>query len=246
MRLTPRCLDLLKLLRTARWLSTSQIQRRFFPRATPDAVRKRLRKLTAGRYLTIFRRDRMSQALFTIGPEGKRILDTAGIGVDLERTPPKQLEHFMGVNDLRIAAELAGNLKYFYAAWELPRIGWQHTIIPDGLVAFGSKVFALEFDRGVEGLQFFLKTKMTAYQRGLDGLPLDAVLIVADRASRLTALRRAIGTHYGRVLFASLEQIRGEGFLAPVFCTDAGRVVASLVDRPLLSDSLVEKRVCGG
>src|SRR5204862_8366665 len=93
MRLTTRCLGLLRLIRAARWLSTGQIQRRFFPLATTDAVRKRLRKLTSTGYLVVVRRDRMSQAIFTIGPEGKRTLEMVdGDAVTIDRKPPIQRE----------------------------------------------------------------------------------------------------------------------------------------------------------
>jgi len=50
MRLTKRCLDLFRMLRAARWLTTAQIHRRFFSAATLDAARKRLRKLTDAGY----------------------------------------------------------------------------------------------------------------------------------------------------------------------------------------------------
>ena len=49
----------------------------------------------------------MSQAIFTLGREGKRVLERASAEpVALERRPPAQLEHLGGVNDIRIAAEL--------------------------------------------------------------------------------------------------------------------------------------------
>lgn len=231
MRITPRCIDLLTLLCTARWLTTSQIQRRFFPRATPDAVRKRLRKLTSGKYLLMVRRDRMTQALFTIGPEGKRILETGTESVQLERKPPTQLDHFVAINDLRIAAEMAAGLQFFYSAWELPGIGWKQPIIPDGLAAFASHTFALEFDSGAEGVKFFVSTKMTVYQRGLDNFPLAAVLIVTDRSARMMSLAKAIGDQQGRVLFTTLQSIRSRGLLAPVFYAEPGRWGVSLVER---------------
>jgi len=75
MRLTARCTNLLRLLRAARWLTTSQVHARFFSHATLDAVRKRLRKLTAGRYLMMVRQERMSQALFTLGPKASGSLN---------------------------------------------------------------------------------------------------------------------------------------------------------------------------
>ena len=230
MRLTARCMDLLRLLRTARWLTTGQIHRRFFPAATPDAVRKRLRKLATGGYVAVVRRDRMSQALFTLAREGKRILELMDTdAVTLERKPPIQLEHFVGINDLRIAAELAGGLQYFYAAWELPGVGWKHPLIPDGLMAFGDRPFALEFDRGVEGVQFFVRTKMRVYRHGLDGFPLSAVLIVTEGKARMLSLAKAIGDQRGKVLFAALASIRDDGLLAPIFYVEPGQWGVSLV-----------------
>jgi hypothetical protein len=218
MRLTPRCINLLRLLRTARWLTTSQVHRRFFSHATSDAVRKRLRKLTADGYLVMVRQQRMSQALFTLGREGKRILEGKGAeAVNLERKPPAQIHHFSGINDLRIAAELGGCLSYFFACWELPGLGWRQPIIPDGIFTMKDRTFALEFDRGVEGVQFFVRTKIAAYQRGLDGVPLSAVLIVTDSTTRMASLANAIGDAGGRVLFSTLDLVRLHGFLAPVF-----------------------------
>jgi DNA-binding PadR family transcriptional regulator len=117
MRLTERCTDLLKLLRAARWLTTAQIQRRFFSTATADAVRKRLRKLNVAGYVVAVRQDRMSQSMFRLGPQGRRLLETfVNEPIAFERKPPIQRLHFEAINDFRIAAELAGHLKFFYAA----------------------------------------------------------------------------------------------------------------------------------
>ena len=64
------------------------------------------------------------------------------------------------INDLRIAAELTGSLQFFYAAWELPGLGWSEAIIPDGLFAFERNNVALEFDTGTEAGKSFMR-KMT-------------------------------------------------------------------------------------
>src|SRR5438876_9894382 len=102
-RLTKRCMDLLELLRAARWLTTQQVRRRFFPRATLDATRKRLRKLTEAGYLVMCQEHRMREALFSLGREGKRILETHGAAeIALERQPAKQIDHLAGINDSRI------------------------------------------------------------------------------------------------------------------------------------------------
>src|SRR5580658_4494209 len=113
MRLTPRCINLLRLLSAARWLTTRQVHGRFFREASMDAARKRLRKLTAGEYLVMVREGRMDEALFTLGRAGKRILETARVTPGpLERKPPTQREHFLAVNDVRIAAELAASREF--------------------------------------------------------------------------------------------------------------------------------------
>jgi len=172
----------------------------------------------------------MNQALFTLGRSGKRALETASsTAVALERRPPTQREHFLAVNDVRIAAELAGSLSYFFAYWELPGLGWRHPLIPDAVFSLADRTFALEFDRGVEGVQFFIRTKISAYRRGLDGLPLAAVLVVTDREPRWASLAKAIGDSGGRMLFSTLDAVRDKGLLGPVFHRVPGDQGAPLV-----------------
>ncbi len=229
-KLTPRCINLLRLLSAARWLTTRQVHCRFFAGATLDAARKRLRKLTAGGHLVMVREGRMDEALFTLGRAGKRVLETAGVTpVALERRPPTQREHFLAVNDVRIAAELAGSLKYFFAYWELPGLGWRHSLIPDAVFMIGGKTFAVEFDRGVEGIRFFMQTKVSAYRRGLEGLPLAAILVVTDRDARWASLAKAIGDTKGRMLFSTLDAVREHGFIGPVFHREPGDAGVPLV-----------------
>jgi hypothetical protein len=230
MKLTPRCINLLRLLSGARWLTTRQIHGRFFREASMDAARKRLRKLTAGEYLVMVREGRMDEALFTLGRGGKRILETARVTPGpLERKPPTQREHFLAVNDVRIAAELAGSLSYFFAYWELPGLGWRHSLIPDAVFRIADRTFAVEFDRGVEGIQFFIRTKVAAYGRGLDGLPLTAILVVTDRDARMVSLAKAIGETKGRMLFSTLDAVRALGLLGPAFHREPGDVGVPLV-----------------
>jgi hypothetical protein len=223
-------MELLTLLAAARWLTTRQIHRRFFRDATVDAARKRLRKLTAAGYLGTVREGRMNQALFTLGRAGKRAVEAAcKTTIALERKPPAQREHFLAVNDLRIAAELSGPLSYFFAYWELPGIGWRHPLIPDAVFNMADRTFAVEFDRGVEGVRFFVRTKVATYRRGLDGLPLAAVLVVTDRETRMASLAKAIGDTGGRMLFSTLDAVRAHGLVGPVFHQVPGDSGVSLV-----------------
>jgi hypothetical protein len=218
MRLTPRCIELFRLLQAALWLLTRQIHRRFFPNASLDAARKFLRKHVARGHLAAYREHRMTETLFTLGPEGKRVLQqSGGAEVRLERKPPRQVAHLAGINDIRIAAELAGSLSYFYACWELPQFDWPHPIIPDAVCALSGRTFAVEYDRGMEGVRFFVETKIAQYERGLEGLPLTAVLVITDGEQRMKNLAHAVSACRQTVLFSTLDKVRTQGLLAPVF-----------------------------
>jgi hypothetical protein len=217
-RLTVRCQEILKLLKVAGWLRTSQLHRRCFGRATADAARRRLRTLARAGYVVKVQPNRMTEALFRLGPTGKQALERAGArGIVLERHPPKQLEHLLGVNDVRVAAELSLSLAYFYAYWELPAVNWKQPIIPDAIFGVGHRAFALEFDRGGENLQFFIRTKVSFYQRGFDGFPLDRLIIVTDRQARMCALAKAIGNRGTRILLTTLDVVQRGDLTAPIF-----------------------------
>lgn len=230
MRITNRCLALMRLLKSARWLSTSQIHRRFFSHAKLNAASKRLCRLKMGDYLFKVQPHQMQQARFTLGREGKRILETAGIdGISLEKKPPKQWLHFKAINDIRIEAELALNLDYFYACWELPRIGWSHPLIPDAIFAANNRVYAVEVDRGEEGIKFFVQSKMTIYRQGLRGLNFSAVIIITDREARMRSLAHAIGEGRDGILYSTVDQVRQRGILAPIFSRGSGMEGVTLV-----------------
>jgi hypothetical protein len=87
---------ILRKLDACKWLTTSQVQRVLFPGISLDFVRKRLCKLAQGDYLKSFQPDRMSEALHGLG------------------TPPKQVQHLTGMNELRLAAEKEA-CEFFYA-----------------------------------------------------------------------------------------------------------------------------------
>jgi len=156
------------------------------------------------------RQNRLSECWFTLGKEGKRILEADICDeVRLERMLPKQRQHLLGINDVRISAELTSNLSYFFACWELPGLGWDRVVIPDAVFSLGGKKVVLEYDRGFENTQFFVTTKMAAYRQGLSGLPLSEILVTSDSPAWLNALRRAVGDE--RVVYTTIEKIRQEG-----------------------------------
>jgi hypothetical protein len=218
MRLTERCIEMLKLLQVSRWLTTGQFKRRFFGRATVDAAHKRLRQLVKHGYLVKVQPHRMQEAVFTLGPEGKRMIERAGASsIVLERRLPKQLEHFLGINDVRIAAEMSLQMRYFFACWELAGVDWKQPIIPDAVFAVDHRTFAVEYDRGQESLRFFLRTKLSSYWRGLDEFHIYRLLIVTDRPARMESLAKAIGQKGAAVLLTRLDLVRQHGFAAPIF-----------------------------
>jgi Replication-relaxation len=218
MRLTDRCREMMKLLSVARWLTTSQIRWRFFGRATLDATRKRLRKLTEAGYVIKIQPNQMQEALFTLGPEGKRLLEREKMtSITLQRLPPAQLEHFLGVNDIRISAELQLPISYFFAYWELAGFNWTHPIRPDAVFGATNRSFAVEFDRGWENVRFFVDTKLPFYLQGLKGLELSRVLVVTDRRPRMELLAKAITTDKVPMLFTTIDLVREQGLAAPIF-----------------------------
>jgi hypothetical protein len=159
----------------------------------------------------------MHEAVFALGIQGKRVLERSGNdGIALERRPPKQLEHLTGINDIRIAAEMVDGLAYFFAAWELPGIGWKLPMVPDAVFQIADRTFAAEYDRGLEGLKYFVGSKIAWYRAGLPDLPLAGVLVVADRDSRRRTLADAIGDRDGKFLCTTIKAVRSEGLPRPM------------------------------
>ena len=239
MRVTDRCNDLFRLLRTARWLTTGQIHERFFAPATVDATRKRLRKLVAHHYLIVRRTHRMDQSWFALGRAGKQALQNAGVEeVSLERRVPTQVEHFRGINDCRILAELAG-CGYFFACWELPGVGWRERLIPDAIFTIQNQLFAVEYDRGMEGAEFFARTKIPSYERGFAGFPCRGLIVLTDSQQRMVVLDRAIGTTTIDIRYSTVQMMRERGLGQPIFHRYPS---LQTVPETLLSASLADKR----
>jgi hypothetical protein len=168
MRLVDRDKQLLKKLEICKWLTTSQIQRLYFPLASLDAVRKRLRKLAAAGHIRSYQRDRMSEALHGLG------------------AVPKQVDHLVAINTIRIHAE-QGGAEFFYAYWELGSFNWIYAVIPDAILKTDS-VYLIEFDSGSESLQQF-KDKLRLYAASLD---FEYTLVIAANTDRrLAQLKKA-------------------------------------------------------
>src|SRR6266851_5582260 len=206
----------------SKWLATGQLARLYFPNVTPDAVRKSLRRLVEAGYLVVHREHQMAEALHGLGPKGKALLETKGLAAEVTRKPPRQIEHLVGINDVRVAVEVKpAEVAYFFASWELQGLGWVQPVIPDAVVGLKlpeRRTFLVEYDRGTETLPT-LVGKLRAYEGGLSGIPFRALLLVTDTATRLETLARHVRkeSFLRRILGCVRAELSAEGIDAVLF-----------------------------
>jgi len=118
-----------------RWLTTTQIHRLYFPRATLNAVQKRLPKLTETGYLRTHRESVFSEALHAPGPKGRAILERNESCVPWGKrcfaaaSPSGRGERHFVLPSKSATVPIA----YFYAHWQLASLGWAHPVIPDAV-----------------------------------------------------------------------------------------------------------------
>jgi len=217
-RLTDRDLRLLVKCAICRWLTTGQIQRLYFSKATLNAVQKRLRKLSDAGYLRSYREHPTAEAVHALGPKGKPLVEEKGVEAAAASEIPQQLPHLLGVNEIRIAVETSTvQVAYFFAYWQLANVGWSHSVIPDAVFAVRTperRTFVIEYDRSTETLGKLL-LKLRSYDRGLAGFPFEAVVIVTERDRRVELLSRELrrANLSLAVLAASIADIgRGDFF----------------------------------
>jgi hypothetical protein len=213
LRCTERDKSLIVKCALCRWLTTTQIQRLYFPRATVNAVQKRLRKLTEEGYLRTHQEGAFSEALHAPGPKGKIILEEKGFDCTGGNEVSRQIAHLVGVNDIRICVETGTvPVAYFFAHWQLGHLGWMHPVIPDAIFAIrlpSRRNFAVEYDRATESLSV-LVAKLRTYQEGLPGFSFEAVVLVTERDRRMDALAREVRKHgvSVRVLTATIAELQ--------------------------------------
>jgi hypothetical protein len=187
MRLTERDKEILRKLECCKWFTTSQIQRLFFPGASLDPVRKRMRKLAGAKCLRSYQRHHMSEMLHGLGK------------------PPKQIEHLVGINDIRIAAE-KDNPTFFYAYWELGAFGWDYPIVPDAVCKIADTLYLLEYDTGTETLAQ-LQAKFARY----DCFDFPYVLLLcAETEKRLLKLKALASQTIPEVVPKLMSEVRGQ------------------------------------
>jgi hypothetical protein len=241
-RFTLRDRDLVFRLGAARWLSTSQVGRLCFPEVSPRVLQRRLRLLREAGFLTTAQAHPMAEGLHTVGPKGKDLLLDGGWEqpIRLEREPPRNLEHFLGINDVRIAVERSGggegiHIRFFYACWELQQRGWRWSVVPDAALSAERsecvRTVAFEYDRGFEGPGFIVRTKFRRYALGFEGFPLSQVITVAETDRRRSRLQEytvsQLGEDRGMFTFLTLEELRTVWSVRALFPDlDAGPDVA--------------------
>jgi protein involved in plasmid replication-relaxation len=221
-RLTERDRRMFAKCAVCRWLTTDALRRLYFPEATLNAVQKRLRKLAEAGYLRSYREHPTAEAIHALGPKGKPLVEEKGIEVALQTEVPKQIEHLLGINEIRVFVETSGaQIVYFFSWQELRGMGWRHAVIPDAAFAVRAterRRFFVEYDRGTETLEKLVE-KLLWYDRGLLDFPFEAVLVITERTRRLDVLSRELGRNGVSVtaLASTMEEIREGGFFEVSF-----------------------------
>ncbi len=221
-RLSDRDLRVVTKCAVGKWLTTGQLARLYFPGVTLDAVRKSLRRLADAGYLVSHREHQMAEALHGLGSKSKTLLEAKGVVGEVARTPPRQSEHLIGLNDIRVAVETGTvRVAYFFASWEIQALGWPHALIPDAVLGLhlpNRQTFFLEYDRGTETIAILVR-KLRTYEEGLSGIRFRAVLVVAESSSRLEELSRQLRNagFFRRMLGTLREEVLAAGIGAPLF-----------------------------
>jgi hypothetical protein len=238
-RITERDIQILELLAAAGWLSTRQIQYALFPDAITKVVNKRMRKLTEAKHLEKVRLSRTDQNLYRLGNEGKKVVASETnfpeAGIVLMRKPPRELDHFIAINDLRLFFEKevkkrGGEMKFFFADLELKKRGEQSPIIPDAIMRFvlGGRDyrFAIEYDNGTETSRYFAREKVRKYihiasaHRAIFSLMEFRVLVFAENSKiALKLMKGSVRENppSGLFYFAAKSEIAPEDILADIY-----------------------------
>ena len=221
-RLTERDRRMLVKCAVCRWLTTDQVKRLYFPEATLNAVQKRLRKLSEAGYLRSHQEHPTAEAIHAVGPRGKPLVEEKGVEVAVGGEVPRQVDHMLGVSEIRIAVETGGaNVAYFFAYWQLANLGWAHPAIPDAVFGVRTpelRTFLVEYDRSTETLDKLVR-KLQWYDQGLSEFPFEAVVVVTERTRRLDLLSRELRCRNLSlpVLASTLDDVLGTGFFESAF-----------------------------
>jgi hypothetical protein len=225
-KLTSRDRNILWSCAVSQALTTAQIQRWHFGTTSLRNVQKRLQKLAEAGFLNVIETRVCTDNLVLLGREGQAELQKTGWKVELKKEAPKDLEHHLGVVDIRIALDrnlqaMPGmHLRYCYAYWELGQFAWSYPIIPDMVFSFRNAYIlqaAVEFDRKTEMLNVFTK-KLLQYRLLLQRHPLSTVMIVAEKDEDLERLDQGLEGVRSTIpiLTVSLPDLKEKGLAATV------------------------------
>jgi protein involved in plasmid replication-relaxation len=221
-RLTERDRRMLVKCAVCRWLTTDQLKRLYFPQATLNALQKRLRKLAEAGYLRSYREHPTAEAIHALGPKGKPLVEEKGVEVALQAEVPKQIEHLLGLNAIRLCIEMSRvPVIYFFSWQELRAVGWAYQVIPDAVFAVRAperRAFLVEYDRSTETLEKLVE-KLVWYDNGLLDFPFEAVLVITERTRRLDVLSRELRKKdvSATALASTMAEIREAGFFEVPF-----------------------------
>jgi predicted DNA-binding transcriptional regulator len=245
LKIKPRDIQILKTLLDYRFLTSSQIQRRFF--SSKSFADRRLRNLyDHGILERIIRPVTQGKAelLYAIGTEGARQLsghldiprDKLGWSQKGNVVKPEFIQHQLDLNTLRLAIEevIEKSSEYMLLEWEsnlkiMVRRG--RNLIPDAYFAIstprGSTFFFLELDRATETVTGKFRKKMENYQiireRGefkrQFGRENFRVLIVTTSEARLKSLLGIFKNMRLRILFwlTTFDSILSETLLGNIW-----------------------------
>jgi len=223
-KLTNRDMQILWSCGVSQVLTTSQIQRWHFGSTCLRNVQKRLQKLVEAGFLNVIETRVCTDNLVLLGKVGHAELQKTGWKAELRQEAPKDLQHHLGVVDIRIALDrslpaLPGmQLRYCYAYWELGQFAWSYPVIPDMIFSLRNAFTlqaAVEFDRKTEMLSVFAK-KLLQYRLLLERHPLSTVLVVAEKeedAERLVEGLEGVGSTIP-ILTTSLPELKDKGLAA--------------------------------
>jgi hypothetical protein len=186
--LTDRDRELFKLLSQARWLSTAQIGRRFFPGVSMNAVSKRLRRLVSGGLLFGTRPERTGESFFRLTRQGA---GEVGEDVVVPRKLPAQLKHRRLINDIRLwLATCSMATHRFLAEWEFRLPVTKESQVPDAVLVVNvhghERRLAVEVDCGTENASVLAK-KLRGYGGVLTSGRLSGVVMFLPGQRRIKA-----------------------------------------------------------
>ncbi|HYR88512.1 MAG TPA: replication-relaxation family protein [Terriglobia bacterium] len=227
MRLTERDRKFLTRLAAARWLSTRQVAAWCFPSVNIEVARRRLRLLEDDEYIFTHQRNAMDEALHSLAKKGRDLLKEKGweYPLRLEKAPPTNLAHFLGINDIRIAvtegtARDGVAIGFFFACWELQQRGWPYRLIPDAACNLSrsqsSVNVVFEYDRGEESIAYLRRTKLLPYLEGFGGFVIRRVVFVVENDERSEELKEVLSNLDEERMFAVLMRTRLDASFSPI------------------------------